>query len=141
MKLNIKKLHPEAKLPEYAHSTDSGMDLFALNNKIIKSGEIAHIETGIAIDLPRGYVALVWDKGSIGMIHGLKTLGGVFDAGYTGDYTIGLVNLNNKIYKIEKGSKIAQLLIQKVEHPKIIEVKELKKSKRGSGRFGSTGKK
>jgi len=141
MKLNIKKLHPEAKLPKYAHDTDSGMDLFALNDMAIKPGEIAHIETGIAIDLPNGYAALVWDKGSIGMVHGLKTLGGVFDAGYTGDYTIGLINLSDKNYKVEKGSKVAQLLIQKIEHPEIIEVKKLKKTKRGSNRFGSTGKK
>lgn len=141
MILKIKKLHKEAILPRFAHDTDSGMDLFALKDKVVKPGEIAHIETGIAIELPKGYAALIWDKGSISMVHGLKVLGGVGDSGYTGDYTVGLINLSKKDYKIEKGSKVAQLLIQKVEHPKITEVKELKKTKRGTGRFGSTGKK
>ena len=141
MILKIKKLHKEAKLPAFAHDTDSGMDLFALKAKKINPGEIAHIETGIAIELPKGYAALVWDKGSISLVHGLKVLGGVFDSGYTGDYTVGLANLSQKTYKIEKGSKVAQLLIQKIEHPKIVETKELKKSKRGVGRFGSTGEK
>jgi dUTP pyrophosphatase len=140
MILKIKKLHKEAKLPAFAHNTDSGMDLFALNETIIKPGEIARIETGIAIELPKGYAGLIWDKGSISMIHGLKVLGGVGDSGYTGDYTVGLINLSKKTYKIDKGSKIAQLLIQKIKHPEIIEVEELKNSKRGSDRFGSTGK-
>jgi dUTP pyrophosphatase len=141
MKLKVKKLNPSAKLPEYAHDTDAGMDLFALNEYIIHPGEIVRIETGIAIELPKGYAALIWDKGSIAMIHGLKVLGGVGDCGYTGDYTVGLINLSKKTFKIEKHSKVAQLLIQKVEHPEIIEVNKIVAGKRGTNRFGSTGKK
>jgi len=141
MKLKIKKLHPDAKLPTYGHKTDAGMDLFSIKDYSVKPGEIVHAETGIAIELPRGYAALIWDKGSIAMVHGLKVLGGVGDCGYTGDYTVGLINLGKKVFNIEKGQKIAQILIQKVENPEIIESTEIASGKRGKNRFGSTGKK
>ena len=140
MTIRVKKLHPDAKLPSYAHPGDAGMDLFALEQVTIKKGERARISTGIAMEIPHGYVGLVWDKGSIGSIQGLKNLGGVMDAGYRGDYIITLVNLSEKDYTIEKHNKIAQLLIQKIEHPEIVETNELSDSSRGEGRFGSTGK-
>ena len=141
MKLKITKLKPNAKLPAYAHNTDAGMDLFALEDRLIKHGEIAQIETGIAIELPKGYAALIWDKSGIAMTQGLKVMGGVIDSGYSGDYTVGLANLSGKDFKVEKHSKIAQALIQKVEHPEIIEVTKIAAGKRGTNRFGSTGKK
>jgi dUTP pyrophosphatase len=85
MKMEFKKLHPEAKLPTYGHPTDAGMDLYTLEEITIQKGEKAIIPTGLAMNLPAGYVALVWDKGSIAILKGLKSLGGVFDSGYTGE--------------------------------------------------------
>jgi dUTP pyrophosphatase len=73
------------------------------------------------------------------MNYGLKTLGGVVDAGYRGEVVIGVVNLSKKDYIVEKGHKIAQILIQKVESPEIVEVEELNDSERGEKGFGSTG--
>jgi len=140
LSLKIKKLHPDAKIPSFAHPGDAGMDLFALEGVTVKKGERAKISTGIAIEIPYGYVGLAWDKGSIGATHGLKILGGVMDAGYRGDYIITLVNLSQEDFVIERHQKIAQLLIQKIEHPKIEEVAELSDSSRGTGGFGSTGK-
>jgi dUTP pyrophosphatase len=139
--IKIKRLHPEAKLPSYAHVGDAGMDLFSAEDYIIKPQDRQKIGTGISIEIPEGYVGLVWDKSSVAATHGLKHLGGVMDAGYRGEYIVTLINLSDKEYRIHKGDKVAQLLIQKVEHPDIEEVSELSDSSRGTGAFGSTGKK
>lgn len=139
--LRVKKLHPNASVPKFALPGDAGMDLFAVRTYEIKPNEIARIETGIAMELPKGHVGLIWDKSSLSHKHGLKTLGGVLDEGYRGDVTIGLVNLSNKKYQIHKGDKVAQILIQKIERPEVILANALSKSKRGERRYGSTGRK
>lgn len=141
MEIKVKKLDPDAKIPQYALPGDAGMDLFCIADVVIEPGQIGHINTGIAIEIPAGYVGLIWDKGSIGMIHGQKTLGGVFDSNYRGEYTVALANLTDKPFTLEKGSKVAQLLIQKIESPSVVEVETLSESNRGAGRWGSTGKK
>ncbi len=138
--VKIKRLHADAKLPSYAHSGDAGMDIFAQEKTIIKRGQIAKIGTGVSMELPEGYVALVWDKSGLASNYGLKNLGGVIDAGYRGEYFITLVNLGNEDYTIDKHHKIAQILIQKVEHPMLEEVEVLSDTSRGQGGFGSTGK-
>lgn len=115
------------------------MDLYSVVDIILKPGERSSVPTGIAIELPDGYVSLVWDKSGVSHKFGVKTLGGVLDSGYRGEYLIGLINLGQKDFEIKKGQKIAQLLIQKVERPEIEEVTELDKTSRGAGGFGSTG--
>ena len=140
MKLHIKKLHPDAKLPQYAHPSDAGLDLCTVSDFTINSGEHQLIPTGLAIVFPEGYTALVWDKGGIANKRHLKTVGGVFDTEYRGEYLIGLYNFGTEPQSFAVGDKIAQLLIQKVEHPEIIEVTELDETVRGDGAFGSTGK-
>ncbi len=139
MNIQVKKLHPEAKLPNFAHPGDAGMDLYSVVDMVLKPGERASVPTGIAIALPDGYVSLVWDKSGVSHKNGIKTLGGVLDSGYRGEYLIGLINLSQENFEIKVGQKIAQLLIQKVEHPEIEEVEELDETARGDGRFGSTG--
>ena len=139
MNIRVKKLHPEAKVPVFAHPGDAGMDMYAVEDMVLKPGERASIPTGIAIELPDGYVSLVWDKSGVSHKFGVKTLGGVLDSGYRGEYLIGLVNLGQVNFDIKKGQKIAQLLIQKVEHPEIEVVEELSETSRGTGAFGSTG--
>ncbi len=140
MKINIKKLHHEAKLPAYAHSGDAGMDFFALEKTVILPNKRVLVKTGISIEIPEGYVGLIWDKSSISFKYGLKTVGGVIDAGYRGEVGIVIINTSNQEYIFEAGHKIAQMLIQKVEHVEILETIELTETKRGSGGFGSTGK-
>lgn len=139
MKIQIKKLSEDAKIPQFALEGDAGMDLYSSQDAVLKKGERISCSTGIAIKIPDGYVGLIWDKGGPSHKFGIKTLGGVFDSNYTGEYQIGLVNLSQEDYIIKKGQKIAQVLIQKVEHPQIEEVQELEKTERGDGRFGSTG--
>jgi dUTP pyrophosphatase len=140
MKMRFKKLNKDSKLPSYAHSTDAGMDLYTLEKIIIQPREKVIIPTGLAIDLPTGYVALFWDKSSVAMQKGLKSLGGVIDSGYTGEMKVILINLSDEVVVLEKGSKFIQLLIQKVEHCEIEFVDEVSDGIRGSGGFGSTGK-
>jgi dUTP pyrophosphatase len=138
VELKIKKLHKDAIIPKYAHDTDAGLDLYSVENLTIKPKHRVIVKTGISIELPKGYAALVWDKSGIAK-KGVTTLAGVCDAGYRGEYKIVLLNVGSKDYKINKGEKIAQILIQKVEQPKIIEVTELTDSQRGKDGFGSTG--
>ncbi len=138
MKIKIKKLHPDAIVPKYAHTGDAGMDLFSVEDLILKPNYRAKVKTGISIELPKGYVSLIWDKSGIAS-KGIKTMGGVIDCGYRGEYIVVLVNLSSENYEIKKGQKIAQVLIQKVENPKIEIVEELSSTSRGDGGFGSSG--
>lgn len=138
--IKIKKLIPDAVVPNYAHVGDAGMDVYASEDVHIKKGERMKVPTGIAMEIPEGYVGLVWDKSGLSMNHGLKTLGGVIDAGYRGEIMIGIINLSNEDYTIGKGRKVAQILIQKVETSNIQETEELGDSHRGEKGFGSTGK-
>ena len=140
MIIKIKKLNPEAKLPIYAHPGDAGMDFFALAETEIKPGEVIRVKTGIALELPIGYVGLIWDKSGLAANHGLKTMAGVLDAGYRGELQIVVTNLSKEIYSIKKHDKVAQMLIQRIESPELIEVDELSDTSRGEGGFGSTGK-
>ena len=140
MKLKIKKLHPAARLPLYAHHGDAAMDFFAFEKTILKPGVQQAVKTGIAMEIPHGYAGLVWDKSGLATQEGLKTMGGVIDAGYRGEIMIGIINLTERPYTLEAGHKIAQMIIQKVESCEIVEVEELSESSRGEKGFGSTGK-
>ncbi|OHA79708.1 MAG: deoxyuridine 5'-triphosphate nucleotidohydrolase [Candidatus Yonathbacteria bacterium RIFCSPHIGHO2_01_FULL_44_41] len=133
-------MHPDAKLPTYAHNGDAGFDLYAIESVTIRVSERVLVSTGISMEIPDGYVGLIWDKSGLSMNHGLKNLGGVVDAGYRGEIKAGMVNLSAEDYTITVGHKVAQMLIQKVEHAEITEVAELSDSTRGKGGFGSTGK-
>lgn len=139
MEISIKKLHPEAKIPSYAHEGDAGMDLFSVVDIDIPAGSHVSCPTGIAIRIPDGYAGLIWDKSGLSHGHALKTLGGVMDCGYTGEYKIGLINLGRETYRISKGQKIAQLLIQEVKRPDIVPVDDLGVTSRGEKGFGSSG--
>lgn len=138
--LKIKRLEKEARLPCYAYRHDAGLDIFSIESVSIAPRERKAVRTGIALEIPEGYVGLVWDKSGVSMKGGVKTIGGVIDAGYRGEIQIGLVNLSGETYHIKKGDKITQLLIQKVEQPKIEEVEELSDSDRAERGFGSSGK-
>ena len=140
MKIKVKKLHPNAVLPKYAHPGDAGMDFFALEHTSVKPGERVAVKTGVSMEIPEGYVGLLWDKSGIAFKQGFKTLGGVIDAGYRGEILISIINLSDKAYTFEAGHKVAQMLIQKIEEPEIVESQALHDSLRGEGRFGSTGK-
>ena len=127
-------------MPSYAHPGDVGMDLYAMETVTIAPGEHYRFWHGFAFEFPEGYAAIVKDKSSISKA-GLHTMGGVFDAGYRGEYNTHLVNLSSEPYTIEAGDKVSQLIIYPVAIAELEEVSELADSARGEGGFGSTGKK
>ena len=140
MILKIKKLKSDAKLPSYGHPGDAGMDIYSCEERTLLPQEQALISTGIVMEIPDGYVGLVWDKSGVSHKGGIKTLGGVIDSGYRGEIMVGVINLGFESFMFEKGQKIAQMLIQKIESPTFEEVVELSDTSRGEGGFGSTGK-
>ncbi|MEK7181987.1 MAG: dUTP diphosphatase [Patescibacteria group bacterium] len=139
MKLFVKKLLPEAKIPSRAHHDDAGLDLFSAKEYSLLPGQREAISTGIALAIPTGFVGLIWDKSGIAAKTGVKSMGGVIDAQYRGEITVIATNLGSEVYVVEKGAKIAQLLIQKVELPEICETEELDDTLRSENGFGSTG--
>lgn len=140
MELYVKRLHPDAILPTRAHKTDAGMDLYALEEVEIPSQQRAIIRTGIAVAIPAGYVALFWDRSGLAARSGITTLAGVVDAGYRGEWRVVLFNTTAVAHTLQKGERVAQVLIQPVELPTWKEVDELpgvaERNRRG---FGSTG--
>ena len=139
VKIKVKRVHPGAILPHYAHDGDAGMDLYAVEDVILWPNEPVAVRTGLSIELPRGYVALVWDKSGFALKEGIKTMAGVGDSTYRGEYKVVLLNTTNQYYYVDKGDKIAQLLIQPVMQAEIEEVHNLSETTRGTGGFGSTG--
>lgn len=137
--LNIQRLHQAAVLPNYAHDDDAGLDLYTVADCILEPGERVTIPTGIAVQLPAGYVGLIWDKSGLSHRSGLKTLGGVIDAGYRGEVMVGMVNLGQEPHHFTAGEKVAQLLVQPVVQPTVTEVSSLEDTARGAAGFGSTG--
>jgi len=138
IKIKIKRLNKDAITPSYAHEGDAGLDIRTTENYILKPGERKLFSTGLSIELPEGYVALIWDKSGIAN-KGIKTMGGVIEFTYRGEYKIILLNTSDQDYQINKGDKIAQLLIQPIMTADIIETIELSETQRGDGGFGSTG--
>ncbi len=140
VKIKVKKLSEDARLPEYAHAGDAGMDLFSNENCEVLPGERKLIGTGLSIELPKDYVSLFWDKSGVAYKNGIKVMAGVIEYTYRGEYKVLLYNTSKEIYKVEKGQKIAQLLIQPIATAEVEEVEDLSETVRGDGGFGSTGK-
>lgn len=140
MKLNIKLLTEDAVLPDYKHDDDAAFNFYTTEGLTLKPGQRHAFATGVAMEIPDGYVGLIWDRSSVGIKHGVKVLGGVIDAGFRGEVKVGLVNLSGEDYEFQKGDKIAQMLIQKVERVDITQVDELSDTVRGEGWLGSTGR-
>lgn len=141
LQLKFKLLNPEAKLPQYAHDTDAGMDLFSIEEKVLNPGERHIFQLGLSAEIPHGNFISIRDKSSVPAKFGVHTLGGVIDEGYRGEWGVILINLSNEAHKVEVGDKIAQAVLQPVSYPEVLQVDELSETKRGSGGYGSTGRK
>ena len=136
-------LHELASAPSYAHHGDAGADLVCIEDVALAPGERALVPTGLAIALPAGYVGLVHPRSGLAFKNGLGIVNtpGTIDSGYRGELKICLINLDqHETVRLPAGSRIAQLVIQKVEHPNFVEVSHLPGTDRGAGGFGSTGK-
>jgi dUTP pyrophosphatase len=137
LEVKIKKLHSDAKIPEYAHEGDAGMDLVATSKEEKKN--FTEYGIGLAFELPQGYVGLVFPRSSLtnkGLVMGNHV--GVLDSGYRGELKVRFKRFEGDDYEI--GDRVGQLMI--VPYPKVIfkEVDILSPSERGDGSFGSTGR-
>lgn len=142
VELAIKRVDKELPLPAYAHAGDAGLDLMASHDAVIAPGERTLIGTGIAVAIPDGYAGFVQPRSGLALRHGLSFANtpGLIDSHYRGEIKVIAVNLDpHSPIDIQRGDKIAQLVIQRVEHVRLIEVDELDKTIRGEGGFGSTG--
>ena len=138
--IKIQRIHKNAIIPKYAHEGDSGADLFSIQEDILEPGERKIIPTGLKIEIPLGYEAQVRPKSGLTSNYGITVLNtpGTIDSNYRGEIKVILINHSQEPYKIEKGTKIAQIVFQKVETVEFLE-DELNKTSRGENGFGSTG--
>lgn len=140
--VEVTRLDPDLPLPAYAHPGDAGADLLTTVDVSLAPGERALVPTGVAIALPEGYVALVHPRSGLAARHGLSIVNtpGTIDAGYRGEIKVMLINHDRTLpIELRRGDRIAQLVIQRFERARFIEVGELPDSVRGSGGYGSTG--
>ena len=138
----IKKLHPDAVVPSYAHDGDAGADLTSVESVSLQPGERALVATGIAVAIPHGYVGLVHPRSGLAFKQGLALVNspGTIDAGYRGEVKVCVINLDpQQSIDLPSGTRIAQLVIQKVELVAFEVQSELADTVRGTGGFGSTG--
>lgn len=140
MKIKVKKVNKDAKLPKYSRVGDAGMDIFSCKDYELKPGEKHIFGSGISVEYPQDYVALIYNKSGLSCEHELITLGGVIDPNYRGEWQIGLKNISNKSYKITKGEKIAQVIFHKISQVEVEEVGTLDDTNRGIGWSGSSGR-
>lgn len=142
MTMNVYLLYPDARVPTYAHATDSGMDLFACEDILIPPGEWRLVSTGIAIELPSLTEAQIRPRSGLANRHGITVLNapGTIDRGYNGEIKVILINHSQQDFQVTKGMKIAQMVIAPVFQIKT-EVCRGKPAKtaRGANGFGSTG--
>jgi len=136
--LKIKKLHPNAKVPETAYQGDAGLDLFAVEGVEIKSGERVKVPTGIALEIPDGFVGMIWDRTGVSFEKGLKILGGVVDSSYRGEVFAIMANISKETVAVMRGDKIAQIIIQPYVKAKVEVADQLAESERGDKMLGSS---
>lgn len=138
----IKRLDEDLPVPAYAHPGDAGADLVAASDITLKPGERGLVGTGIAIALQDGYAAFVHPRSGLAAKHGVSIVNapGTVDAGYRGEIKVCLINLDPAAeVTLKRGDRIAQLIIQRVEKARFVEVRTLPGSDRGEGGHGSTG--
>ena len=138
----VVRLDADLPLPAYAHPGDAGADLLTTVDVALAPGERALVPTGVAIALPDGYVALVHPRSGLAARHGLSIVNtpGTIDAGYRGEIKVLLVNHDpGSPIELRRGDRIAQLVVQRFERARFVEVDELPDSVRGAGGYGSTG--
>lgn len=143
MKVKIKLLHPDAKLPEKQHILDAGFDLFAVESvSLYRHGDRALVDCGFAIELPPGYEAQIRPRSGLANKNGITVVNspGTIDATYRGSVKVGLVMISDEWkYVVNPGDRIAQMVIQKLPEIELECVEELSETERGTGAFGSTG--
>tara|TARA_B100000745_G_scaffold297352_1_gene244174 strand:- start:314 stop:736 length:423 start_codon:yes stop_codon:yes gene_type:complete len=139
MELKVKKLSRNARLPSKVNQDDAGWDLYASEDVIIEPSERVLIGTDIAMAIPENYVGLIWDRSGMATKRGVHRFAGVIDSGYRGEIKVCLWNASDQHCIINKGERMAQLLVQPAPHLPLIEVQSLDYTERGGRGFGSSG--
>jgi len=144
MKMKIRRVYPQAVIPTYGHPGDAGMDLYVVLTgwgfHDMLAGEARLFTTGVAMEIPDGFVGLIRPRSGIAVKNGIDILtSGVIDSGYRGEIMVNMINHSNKTVRINHGDRIAQMLILPVYQADFVEVEKLEDSERGSGAHGSTG--
>jgi dUTP pyrophosphatase len=141
VRVSVRRLSPDLPLPAYSHPGDAGLDLVAASAVTLAPGARALVPTGIAVAIPAGYAGYVLPRSGVALRHGVTVLNapGLIDAGYRGEIQVLLINHASAPVTFERGARIAQLVIQRVERADLGESEELPPSERGGGGFGSTG--
>ena len=145
IQIRVQRLHSEdLPLPRYMTAGSAGVDLYAANMKPIAlaPGERVLVPTGLAIALPLGYEAQIRPRSGLALRHGITLLNtpGTIDSDYRGEIQVIVINLGQGEYIMNRGERIAQMVINRIEQAELIEVEELSNTGRGSGGFGHTGK-
>jgi dUTP pyrophosphatase len=142
IRLAVHRLDPGLPLPSYAHEGDAGLDLYAAETLTLAPGARAAVATGLAVAIPAGCAGLVLPRSGLALRHGLGLVNapGLIDAGYRGEIRVLLVNHDRDAsVTVKRGDRIAQLVVQRVEHAELVEVDTLPATPRGPAGFGSTG--
>lgn len=141
MQIPLQRLDDGLPIPAHAHPGDGGVDLCARSGTELGPGERAVVPTGVAVALPDGFAGLVTPRSGLAARHGISVVNGpgLVDAGYRGEIKVVLVNLSDEPFVIERGDRIAQLVVVPVAVQEFEIVEELPGTSRGAGGFGSTG--
>ncbi|MDI6711799.1 MAG: dUTP diphosphatase [Anaerosomatales bacterium] len=142
MDLRIKRLDPDLPLPRYAHEGDAGLDLYAAESVTLAPFQRALVPTGIAVAIPEGFAGFVQPRSGLAIRHGLSLVNtpGLIDSHYRGEIKVIAINLDpSQTLVINRGDKIAQLVVQPIVRVALVECDELDETARGEGGFGSTG--
>ncbi len=126
-------------LPSYAHPHDAAFDLRASHDCVLRPNEHALVRTGLKFAIPEGHVGLIWDRSGLAVKNKITTLGGVIDAGFRGEIAVIMMNLANEDFKVEKGMRVAQMIVQPFVSCNIEETESLDDTHRGEKGMGSTG--
>ncbi len=138
LSIAIKMLDSELPVPSYSHPSDAGADLHAREGVVLQPGERALVRTGIALAIPHGYVGLVHPRSGLAAKHGITVVNapGTVDAGYRGEIMVTLLNTDRtEPFTVNRGDRIAQLVIQKVEQAAFTQVDSLEETARGASGF------
>jgi dUTP pyrophosphatase len=141
IELPIRRLRPDARLPNRAYAGDAGIDLAACERVELQPGERALVPTGLAVAIPEGYAGYVQPRSGLASKHGISIVNtpGLVDSGYRGELLVNLVNTDlREPFVVEPGMRIAQLVILPVPEVELLEVEELPESERGVRGFGSS---
>lgn len=140
--LKVQLIHEDAKMPFRANPGDAGLDLYAVEEQLIKSGEAALVPTGIVIELPKGTEAQVRPRSGLALKHSITVLNspGTIDEGYRGEIKIILINHGKEDFLVEKHMRIAQMVVAPVLNVQVEQVEQVSDSSRSEQGFGSSGK-